>query len=184
MTTNEALLLNEVLPEYDVAAKYNIFVRATPEQIYEVVQNGFPAGTITKLLMALRKVPRYFQRGAGSEPPGEKAFYRLKQLENREIVIGIIGQFWKPVATWVPIHNLEEFMDFQKEGFCKAAMNFLIYEKSPGRCEVVTETRVKAYGSAKRYFREYWKVIGPFSGMIRKEFLRKIKQKAEKGSGK
>jgi hypothetical protein len=180
MTTNEPLLLNEVLPHYDVSAKYETMVRATPARIYRVMQGGFPAGAITKLLMALRSVPRYFQRKAEDDPPGEESFYKLKQLENREIVVGIIGQFWKPVATWVPIHSLEEFMDFQKDGFCKAAMNFVIQEKSPGQCKVITETRVLAYGSAKRPFREYWRVIGPFSGLIRKEFLRKIKQKAEK----
>ena len=109
----------------------------------------------------------------------ESAFYRLKQLENREIVIGIIGQFWKPVARPVKINSLEEFLSFDRDGFCKAALNLRIVESGPSVCDVITETRVLSYGSAEAQFREYWRVIAPFSGLIRREILRKIKQRAE-----
>jgi hypothetical protein len=177
--TSGSSLLDEVLPHYDVSAKYKIQIRATPEKIYSVLQGGFPIGAITKMLMALRRIPGYFQaeehRGSGERP-----FYKLKQVENREIVIGIVGQFWKPASRAVMIQDLEEFLTFQQEGFCKAAMNLLIQEKFHGQCEVTTETRVLGYGSAKKPFKDYWRMIGPFSGLIRREILRKIKQKAEK----
>lgn len=182
MTTSDSSLLNEVLPHYDVSAKYKIQIRATPQKIYSVLQGGFPIGTLTKMLMALRRIPGYFQ-SERDRVSGERPFYKLKQVENREIVIGIVGQFWKPASRAIMIQSLEEFLTFQQEGFCKAAMNLLIEEKGPGQCEVTTETRVLGYGSAKKPFREYWRVIGPFSGLIRREILRKIKHKAEKARG-
>jgi hypothetical protein len=173
-------LLDEILPRYDVSAKYSIRIHAEPEKIYQVLDQGLPAGAITKILMALRGIPRLFRGSRAQDVLPEDAFYRLKQLENREIVIGIIGQFWKPVARPIKIKSLEEFLSFDRDGFCKAALNLRIVENAPGVCDVITETRVLSYGSAQSEFREYWRVIAPFSGLIRREILRKIKQRAEK----
>jgi hypothetical protein len=179
--TSKLTLLDEVLPNYDVSAEYSTQVRAKVETVYAILQKGFPAGSVTKLLMMLRKIPRIFRRHPGPAP-AEDSFYRLKQLENREIVVGIIGQFWKPVANVVSIHSLDEFLDFKKEGYCKAAMNLTIQVKTETLCVVKTETRVLSYGKAKDSFNKYWTLIGPFSGLIRKEALRNIKRQAEKSA--
>ena len=61
----EHQLLDEILPKYDVSAKYSIRVHATPEKIYRVLDQGLPVGAITKILMALRRLPRLF-RGSRS----------------------------------------------------------------------------------------------------------------------
>ncbi len=177
MTNSEGSLLDEVLPNYDVAAVYSIRISASAERIYDVLQRGIPSGAITKLLMTLRGLPRRF-RGEPEHVP-EDAFYRLKQLKDREVVVGIAGQFWKPVSTPLRIRSLEEFLEFQRDGYCKAAMNLRIHPLGPDRCKVTTETRVEGFGSAKQQFKRYWQVIGPFSGIIRREILRKIKKKAE-----
>ena len=178
----EHQLLDEILPKYNVSAKYSIRIHAAPEKIYQVLDQGLPIGAITKLLMALRGIPRLFRASRSQDVSPESAFYRLKQLENREIVIGIIGQFWKPVARPIKINSLEEFLSFDRDGFCKAALNLRIVENGPGVCDVITETRVVSYGSAEAEFREYWRVIAPFSGLIRREILRKIKQRAERST--
>lgn len=173
-------LLDEILPKYNVSAKYSIRVHAAPEKIYRVLDQGLPVGAITKILMALRRIPKLFRGRRSGDVSTESAFYRLKQLENREVVIGIIGQFWKPVARPVKINSLDEFLSFDRDGFCKAALNLRIVENGPGVCDVITETRVLSYGSAEAQFKEYWRVIAPFSGLIRREILRKIKQRAER----
>lgn len=178
MTSNETLL-QEVLPRFDVAAKYSTRVNATPARVYSILQHGMQAGTITRFLMALRNLPRWMSRGEPEGKMPENPFFKLKQLENREIVVGIIGQFWKPISNPLAIHSMEEFLNFEKEGYCKAAMNLRIVEKAPYLCVVTTETRVLCYGSARSKFLEYWRIIAPFSGLIRKEFLRKIKKRAE-----
>ena len=175
----EHKLLDEILPKYDVSAKYSIRVNAPPERIYRVLNEGLPVGAITKFLMTLRGIPRLFRKSKGDVSP-DTAFYRLKQLENREIVVGIIGQFWKPVSRPLKIQSLDDFLNFQRDGFCKAALNLRIEECEPGICNVVTETRVLSFGYAVSSFKEYWRVIAPFSGLIRREILRKIKQKAER----
>ena len=175
MTTVEATLLDEILPEFDVAARYSIKIRATPDAIFQIIQKGIPTGTLTRFLMMLRRIPRIFRHAESVD----YSFYKLKQSQGREIVIGIVGQFWKPVSNNVVINGLEEFLSFQKNGFCKAAVNLQIIPQGDGVCKLVTETRVFSYGYAKDRFGTYWQLIKPFSGMIRKEILRKIKKQAE-----
>ena len=180
-TPTQHFLIDEVLPQYDVSASYSTRVSATAERIYSVLQHGFPIGMLTRLLFKIRDIPRLIRgKTADGEVP-DNPFLKLKQLENREIVVGIIGQFWRPVPQPVVLHSLEDFLSFRKDGFCKAAMTLRIQEEMVGVCTVTTETRVIGYGDgARSRFREYWGLIGPFSGLIRKEMLRKIKKQAEK----
>jgi hypothetical protein len=175
MTSKDITLLDEILPVFDVAAKYSIRIGAPPEEIFRILQNGIPAGLVTRLLMTLRKLPRFFQK----HPSVEYPFYKLKQSQDREIVVGIIGQFWKPVANIVEIHGLEEFLSFERKGYCKAALNLRILGQQNGTSLLSTETRVVSYGYAKVKFESYWNVIRPFSGLIRKEMLRKVKKQVE-----
>ena len=175
MTSTEATLLDEILPDFDVAAKYSIRIQASPERIFNILQNGIPTGTLTRLLMLLRGIPRIFRK----EECADYSFYKLKQSQAREIVIGIIGQFWKPAASTIEINSLEEFLNFQKKGFSKAALNLQIIAQQNGSSLLSTETRVVSFGSAKDKFGTYWRFIKPFSGMIRREILRKIKRQAE-----
>jgi len=175
MSTAEATLLDEVLPDFDMAAKYSIRIRATPERIFQILQNGIPAGTLSRFLMMLRRIPRMFRE----KESDEYSFYKLKQSQGREIVIGIVGQFWKPVARTVAINSLDEFLAFERKGFSKAALNLQIHTIQEDLCLLSTETRIRSYGPAKEKFRSYWQFIKPFSGMIRKEILRKIKKQAE-----
>ena len=175
MTIDETSLLDEILPNFDVAAKYTIRIRATPEQIFNILQKGIPTGTLTRFLMMLRRLPRIVRKDESED----YSFYKLKQSQAREIVIGIVGQFWKPVARTVTINNLEEFLAFERNGFSKAALNLRITSQEDGTCLLSTETRVLSYGPAKEKFASYWQLIKPFSALIRKEVLRKIKKQAE-----
>ena len=174
--TSDTTLLDEILPNYDVGARYTIRIYATPERIFSVLQKGIPVGSFSRLLMLLRRLPRIVRR----EECPEYSFYQLKQSQDREIVIGIIGQFWKPIATTVEISGLQEFLDFRQEGYSKAALNLRIVPQETGGCLVSTETRVLSFGSGKEKFSQYWHLIKPFSGLIRREVLRKIKKKSER----
>jgi hypothetical protein len=92
----------------------------------------------------------------------------------------LIGRFWSYSAGIQPIAP-ENFKEFNKDGFAKAVANISLSEQADGTTCIGTETRVLCLGKAsRRWFRLYWLLIGPFSGIIRKEWLRIIKQQAEK----
>lgn len=177
MTSNTPSLLEEILPRYDISSSYSIRIKASPDRVYSILNQGIPGGIISKILMALRSVPRFFQgkRAFLEEDP----FYRLKEAQNRETVYGIIGQFWRPVVCPVTIQSLEEFLGFEKDGYCKAALNLRIEQKNLQESVLITETRVLSYGNAKERMKAYWRLIGPFSGLIRREMLHKVKARAE-----
>jgi hypothetical protein len=78
--------------------------------------------------------------------------------------------------------NADAFDRFADSQFAKAAWNFTVRQVPGGRTEVATETRVECLGpAARRWFRLYWALIGPFSGWIRREALRIVKRTAEAG---
>ena len=62
----------------------------------------------------------------------------------------------------------------------KVAWGYSVRELAPGRCLLCTQTRILCFGdSARRKFKLYWMVVGPFSGLIRREMLRLAKRRAE-----
>jgi hypothetical protein len=53
-------------------------------------------------------------------------------------------------------------------------------QNSPESALLSTETRIKCFGAAALWkFCLYWSVVGPFSGLIRKAILKKVKTEAE-----
>jgi hypothetical protein len=67
-----------------------------------------------------------------------------------------------------------------RRGRVKAAWNIVIGESDGAFCDLSTETRIQYFGeAARRKFRLYWTLIGPFSGAIRTGLLRGIRRRAE-----
>lgn len=64
-------------------------------------------------------------------------------------------------------------------GYAVAGMNFLVTPDGPNGSVVSTETRVFANGSAtRRQFATYWRVIYPGSALIRRMWLRAVRDRA------
>ena len=60
-------------------------------------------------------------------------------------------------------------------------MNFLVTPAGPGNSTISTETRVYADDAAAIHrFAIYWRLIHPGSDIIRRMWLRAIKERAEK----
>jgi len=106
-------------------------------------------------------------------------FVILGELPNQELVLGLIGRFWSLRGDLQKI-DPNAFKKFDRAGFAKAVWNFSLSPQPNGGTRVKTETRIHCLdvGSYQR-FRRYWLVIGPFSGLIRKEILRALKKQTE-----
>src|SRR5439155_20134864 len=89
------------------------------------------------------------------------------------------GRFWSPNerAALVSPRTIEDFHALNDPGVAVAAMNFVVESRASGRgTRLFTETRVRCLGaSSRRWFRLYWLVIRPFSGLLRRAMLRGIK---------
>jgi len=106
---------------------------------------------------------------------------KVAEDPGRELVFGIAGRFWRPDGGLRKIPNRDAFVAFVEDGFAKGAWNLRIEPVDGGACDLTTETRVQCFGAAaRRKFRLYWSLIGPFSGMIRRALLRDIRRRAER----
>jgi hypothetical protein len=71
------------------------------------------------------------------------------------------------------------------EAMSKIGFNFRIEEIDPAHCRVITETRIYTRGRHMvRGFGAYWRMIYPGSALIRRSWLRAIKNRAENESNR
>jgi molybdenum cofactor cytidylyltransferase len=173
-------LLDDLMPVYDVRASYGVDVDAPVRAVYRaVLETDLASSLVSKVLMAIRSLGRNaaetFRFG---ELPARGPFFALGSDPPREIVAGIIGRFWV-VKGGVADGDRAAFAAPLPAGMAKAAWSFRVDEKGAGSC-LTTETRVLcADDAARRQFLRYWTLIGPFSGVIRREALRLIRAQAQ-----
>jgi hypothetical protein len=145
-------LIDDWLPEFQVARRYDVAVAAAPERALDLVLAApvAPDRTVGALL-ALRRMPG---RGRTVEE-----YLRALDLEH-------LG---RTQTEWAAAHDGPRL---------KIAIAFEA-EPIPGGTRLATETRVSALDEhSRRRFRLYWLAIGEFSGLIRRHWLRAAQEAA------
>ena len=184
----ESQRLNYYLPEYDFAEKHKIVIHSSPEKLFKAIHSvDISESKVIKTLLMLRNI--FSRLNPGSKPENqiqirlkieELGFFILEEVKNQEVVIGLGGKFWQPTPDMIKLSNTTDFISFNQTGYSKAAWNFYIERNDDGTVTLSTETRVLCLGEqVKCSFRFYWGVIRPYSGWIRLEILKMIKEQAE-----
>jgi hypothetical protein len=177
-------LLSELLPEYDFAEVHRVRV-ADPARALAGAMEATPREMpLVRMLFALRSGPAQLKRGRGL--PRDRARSLAEQMidfgfvplaeDEHEIVVGFVGQPWKLTGGEMPrLLTADAWRAFDEPGFVKAVMNFRV----DGNV-LSTETRVLATDArTRRKFRPYWLVIRPWSGLIRRSWLRAAKRRVD-----
>lgn len=170
-------LIDQFLPTYDVVERHEKWVLADRDTVYRAVKElDILKSRPVALLFALRGLPHLV---TGKVRPTtrltmdrltELGFVDLAEEPGTEIVLGAIGKFWVPTSGIREV-DADEFASFEEPGFAKAAMNFHVHEEN-GETLVITETRVLCTNArARRSFKAYWLIVGPFSSFIRRQML-------------
>jgi hypothetical protein len=171
------MLMDQFMPECDFFEHHEIHVRAPAAHVYSALLSmDMGESLIIRWLFRLRGMPRGALTLRGLVTSG---FILLGESANREFLLGIAGRFWK---RDILLQHLaaDEFRDFQREGFAKAAVTFFLTPLQEAATRVITETRVRCLDDASlRRFRLYWLLVGPFSAWVRREMLWLLKKKAE-----
>ncbi len=132
---------------------------------------------IIRILLALRGIPASISKGI--EGWKKMGFVVLEHQVDKEIILGLIGQFWK-ISGKIQHCNAEEFTSFTDPKFVKATWNFEVTPQGTNQVLLETETRIYCGDeNVRKKFKRYWFFIQPFSGLIRMQMLRLIKRKAE-----
>lgn len=165
--------LERLLPHYHFVERHAIDVGASAERALAAAREVTLGETpLVRLLFRLRGLPT--PRGSIFDTMRAIEF-DLLAADDTEVVLGGIGQPWRARGG---LRRREDFGSFAKPGFAKMAFNFA----ADGRT-LSTETRVLLTDEgSRRRFRRYWLVVRPFSGLIRRSWLRAAKRRAERPS--
>jgi hypothetical protein len=75
------------------------------------------------------------------------------------------------------------FVTFAEPGYAKVVWDFRLADEG-GATRLTTETRIACTDAAsRRRFRLYWRVIRPFSGLLRRVFLRAVAREVTRSAG-
>jgi hypothetical protein len=180
------VLIDRFLPDYDVVEHHAVDVASPVDEAYRAVKElDLARSPVVLALLFARGLPTIFtgavkpKRRLGLDEIVDSGFVVLGEEPDRELVLGIVGKFWRPTSA---VHRIEpgEFAGFDAPGFAKAAWNFVVSARHAGGARVETETRVACTDDdARSRFSRYWWLIGPFSALIRRIMLGDIKRSAE-----
>ena len=188
------MLIDQYLPHYDFNAVHQVNVNASSKQVYQAIIELTPTD-LSPLVFAMlnfRQLPARITGKSNLEKLDHQpfldqlfdgGFIPLADEPGREIVFGLIGQFWKLVGNQgppLPITNEQAFLDFDDLDYAKVVANLAVWDNA-GTTHCSTETRISVpHPPTRRKFASYWRLISMGSGWIRVLWLRAIKQKAEK----
>jgi hypothetical protein len=182
--------LDDFMPAYQFGEFHSIHVHAPPRVAYRAIRD-VTADEIF-LFRTLTWIRNPHLPGHGQEDilnaPGKKpilevamrsGFRLLREEPDSEIVLGTVV-----LSNGVSrIANPDEFRSFRQPGNALATINFVVRDTGGGWCVVRTETRILATDAAsRRRFGVYWRMIYPGSWLIRLNWLRAIRRRAEAAS--
>lgn len=180
------MLVDSFAPNPDAVETHSISILASRAAVYQTLWTADLGGSfIIKVLLGLRSLPEIVLHPRRSWTRGRQitlqtlidaGFGKLAEDPEREIVLGVIGKFWRPTGNLSPFSR-EDFDRPVPAGFARAVWNFSVKEDEPGRTILSTETRVVCGDDAsRRKFLRYWFLVRPFSGLIRRLMLRAVKR--------
>ena len=171
--------LDEFLPGYEFSERHRLAINAPSERIDLAVRAvSLTDMPLARMLWAVRRLGRPYGDAARPFVAGalENAVV-LDDVPGEGIVLGLTGQFWRVRGgdRGLRAQTAQEFNAYARPDACKAVIDFRI-----GPSLLTTETRVHVPDpGSRRKFARYWRVIRPFSGLIRIMFLKAARRRAE-----
>jgi hypothetical protein len=180
------VLLDRLLPEYDIVERHRVWIDAAPEVALEAAEHvDLKTSMLVRTIVALRAIAMGANRSDTDRPHGLVAettsmgWRVLADIPGREIVLGAATQPWLADVTFRPLAP-EAFASFDEPGYVKIAWTLRVDPAFPKGTIFQTETRAQATDPATRdRFRRYWSRVVPGVVAIRWILLRLLKKAAE-----
>ena len=163
-------------PEARLLERHESRVAAPPGRAYEAIRQVRLANMpVVRALFTIRRIP-HSKEMTLFEFFSTRPFLILDELPAQEVVIGTAERLRRSRAH---LSTPEEFRAYTGEGTMRAIANFRV-DATEGGSLISTETWIETFGRRARWlFRAYWLIVGPFSALIRREFLRTARKMAE-----
>ncbi len=179
--------LDDIVPAPHFRERHARTIAAPPAAVWSALEelrlDDLP---VARALMGVRSIPA---RLLGTRPPHRDLSARLLDAvpvpvldadPPRRLVAGGILRPWKlRGGAPPPVLDAAALRAFAEPGWVRVATAFTVTPEGDG-CRVGTETRIAATDEvARRRFGRYWRLIGPFSSITRREMLAAIRRRAE-----
>lgn len=189
-------LIDQQMPRYDYRDAYQVVVMAPPETVWDaVMQLDFLKLPLIRALFAIREFPVRTWRHLTSGPPLAAApnatlanlsalggFTVVAERPGREIVLGAVGQPWRPDYAPTPI-TASAFASFDQPGFVKIAWSWMVKPLGSGQTLLVVEWRTQhSSDEARSHFRRYWAIVSRGVRLLARLGLARIKSDCEQES--
>jgi hypothetical protein len=178
-----ALKIDAFMPSYQFHEVHETTVRATPERAMQAIRSvTLDEIRFARTLMTIRSLGCGVRSAQDQRPILDAATsgsFAWLARDDRELVVGTIGQFWRMQRRSVPIAGPDQFEAFSDPGWAKAVMSFRVEDQGSGRSRVTTETRILSSDPATaRVFAAYWRLIYPGSALLRRSWLQAVRARA------
>ncbi|MCD0421705.1 hypothetical protein LOC51_31200 [Rubrivivax sp. JA1024] len=178
-------LIDKYVPSFSFNERHAVLVDAPADKVLAAILTFRPEDDpLFRVLITLRELPMRARRLFGGSETSPKVFgiddFTLLDHDDREVVFGLVGQFWRPDFGLARIADGADFAAFQRAGFVKLALNFALAPHSDGHIRLTTETRAFCTDrSARLKLLPYWYAVRPFSGLLRRRILAGLKRRSE-----
>jgi hypothetical protein len=174
------MTIDDVLPRWDWRSAHTARVTASPERAAAAVREF--RGRDLPVTGALMRV-RALGRRTFDDRPTVETMTRLGLAvlvdDRYAVVLGGALSPWRLRGGHRAIASADELRAFAEPGWVRVAAAFTVTPEGTGS-RVATETRIAATDDvARRRFGRYWRLIGPFSSVTRREMLAAIRRRAE-----
>lgn len=175
-----AAQLDEVMPSWHWRSRMTAWVAAPPAEVFL----AFEQVTLSELPLAaavrLRQAKRDRSGVTMLHDLLDQGFSLLHEEPERELLLGRVGQFWRPAAaSAVAANGRRAFMGFGEPGFAKAVFCFRVAPLDGGTMAVV-ETRVSATDErTHREFNRHWLVGSWANPAGRRQLVDAVRRRSE-----
>jgi hypothetical protein len=187
--TTHITKLDAWMPQWQVDERHILHVAAAPDKVFAAI-HAVRADEIFlfRILTAIRRCggtgPESIMNAPEKEPLLDVAtrttFVLLEEEAPRELVVGTVIAAPREARASAKLVR-ELFRKTLRPGVVLATMNFVVLPDNNGGSSVSTETRIYANSPAALHrFGVYWRIIHPGSDLIRRMWLRAIRQRAER----
>ncbi|HTP32283.1 MAG TPA: hypothetical protein VMJ75_08925 [Candidatus Acidoferrales bacterium] len=186
-TPSPATRLDAFMPDYNFHERHEIVVHAPPNAVRAALDHVAWADLgVMETLGRIRSVAMGGSAARGGLSPtpivdsvkSPRSGFFLLDDTPREFVFGLAGQPWNNAAVRLTAAG---FRTWSQPGSIRVAANFLIQAVGNDSSRVVTETRIAACDAAsRRKMAQYWALVYPGSGMVRRSLLEAVRLRAEK----
>lgn len=190
------MLVDEILPEYDVNLVRSTLVDADARATYRAIERAeVQEDAIVRSVTWLRRLPeRAIALFEGTPPEPEpdhgtigdvleaEGCIRLAEDPGRELVVGAVGRFWSPTETLETGLDREAFEAFDERGYARGVLDFAVHPRGPDRSLLVLEARARANDARSRQaLTRFARFVEPAAGLVAQRALGVVEATAEAG---